>query len=77
LIEANPKQDITITIKKPGTSTAAISYTISQAQLDSIGFSSSIGANKTVDLTFSSQIGGANDSTNGIKVSGSYTGSPF
>ncbi len=77
LIEANPKQDITITIKKPGTSTAAISYTISQAQLDSIGFSSSIGANKTVDLTFSTQIGGANDSTNGIKVSGSYTGSPF
>lgn len=77
LIEANPKRDITISIKKPGTNNVAISYTISQAQLDSIGFSSSIGANKTVDLTFSSQIGGANDATNGIKVSGSYTGSVF
>lgn len=77
LIEANPKNDITITIKKPGTSQTAISYTISQAQLDSIGVSSSIGANKTVDLTFSSQIGGANDAINGIKVSGSYTGSVF
>lgn len=77
LIESNPKRDITISIKKPGTNNVAISYTISQAQLDSIGFSSSIGANKTVDLTFSSQIGGANDATNGIKVSGSYTGSVF
>jgi len=78
LIESNAKNDITITIKKPGGGNeTAISYTISQAQLDSIGFSSSIGANKTVDLTFSSQIGGANDKVNGIRVSGSYTGVPF
>ncbi len=78
LIESNAKNDITITIKKPGGGgETAISYTISQAQLDSIGFSSSIGANKTVDLTFSSQIGGANDTVNGIRVSGSYTGVPF
>jgi hypothetical protein len=78
LIEANPKNDITISIKKPGGGGAnAITYTISRAQLDSIGMSSSIGSNKTVDLTFSTQIGGANDAANGIKVSGSYTGSVF
>jgi hypothetical protein len=77
LIEANPKNDITISIKKPGVNETAIRYTISQAQLDSIGFSSSIGSNKTVDLTFSTQIGGANDAVNGIKVSGSYRGSVF
>lgn len=78
LIETNPKNDITISIKKPGGGGAnAITYTISRAQLDSIGMSSSIGSNKTVDLTFSTQIGGANDTVNGIKVSGSYTGSVF
>jgi hypothetical protein len=79
LIEQNPKNDITISIKKPGTTTneVAVRYTITQAQLDSIGFSSSIGSNKTVDLTFSTQIGGANDTVNGIRVSGSYTGAPF
>lgn len=44
------------------------------AQLDSVGYSSSIGANKTIDLTFSTQIGGVNDNTNGIQMSGSYSG---
>jgi hypothetical protein len=77
LVESNPKNDITISIKKPGTSDPAVRYTFSQAQLDSISMSSSIGANKTVDLTFSTQIGGANDQINGIKMSGSFTGAPF
>lgn len=77
LIENNPKSDITITVKKPGTNENAITYSISQAQLDSLSMSSSIGSNKTVDLTFSTQIGGANDSINGIKVSGCYTGAIF
>ena len=36
------------------------------AILDTQSFSASIGDNKTVDLTFSSQVGGANDSENGI-----------
>ena len=73
LVEANPKQDITITINKPGTSTPAVRYIMKRAQLDSVGLSSSIGANKTADLTFTTQIGGANDTANGIQMSGSYT----
>jgi hypothetical protein len=73
LVEANPKQDITITINKPGTSTPAVRYTMKRAQLDSVGLSSSIGANKTADLTFTTQIGGANDTSNGIQMSGSFT----
>lgn len=77
LVQNNPKNDITISVKQPGTNNVAITYTITNAQLDSVGFSSSIGSNKTVDLTFSTQIGGANDAVNGIRVSGSYTGSPF
>jgi hypothetical protein len=74
LVEANPKQDITITVNKPGTSIPAVRYTMKRAQLDSVGLSSSIGANKTADLTFTTQIGGVNDNTNGIQMSGSYSG---
>lgn len=77
LIQNNPKNNITITIKKPGGGQTAITYTITNAQLDSVGFSSSIGSNKTVDLTFSSQIGGANDAVNGIRVSGTFSSAPF
>ena len=40
------------------------------AYLDSEGFSSAIGDNKTVDLTFSTQIGGPEDGNNGIFISG-------
>jgi hypothetical protein len=78
LINNNPKGDITITINKPTTigSTAvpAVRYIMKNSQLDSVGYSSSIGANKTIDLTFSTQIGGANDTANGIQMSGSYSG---
>ena len=79
MVERNPKHNITIAIKKPGTTTneKAVEYTFTQAQLDSISMSSSIGANKTVDLTFSTQIGGANDNVNGIRMSGSFTEVPF
>ena len=78
LINNNPKSDITITINKPAmigsTAIPAVRYTMKNAQLDSVGYSSSIGANKTIDLTFSTQIGGINDTTNGIQMSGSYSG---
>lgn len=78
LINNNPKSDITITINKPtiigSTAVPAVRYTMKNAQLDSVGYSSSIGANKTIDLTFSTQIGGVNDNTNGIQMSGSYSG---
>jgi hypothetical protein len=79
LIEANPKNDITITINKPGSNPAvpAVQYTFKQAQLDSAGLSSSIGANKTADLTFSTQIGGVNDVRNGVQMSGFHNGAGF
>ena len=77
LVESNPKSDITITINKPGTSTPAVKYTMKRAQLDSSSVSSSIGSNKTVDLTFTTQIGGTNDTANGIQMSGSYATVPF
>ncbi len=76
LVNANPKRDITITIKNP-TGGNAVIYTIKNAQLDSASVSSSIGSNKTADFTFTTQIGGVNDKTNGIQMSGSFATAPF
>jgi hypothetical protein len=58
--------------------TAKSSFKLLNAKLDSESFSSSIGSNKTVDLTFSTQIGGPGDTTNNILYSGAYAGTaPF
>jgi len=46
----------------------AIAYTFKGASLDNTSISSSIGANKSVDLTFSTEIGGVNDAEHGIFV---------
>ena len=46
--------------------TEAIRWTLKGATLDSESFSSSIGSNKTVDLSFSVQLGGIDDVNQGI-----------
>jgi hypothetical protein len=53
-----------------GTKTDRMIYRLKGCRLDSESFSSSVGSNKSVDLTFSTQIGGVNDTGNGIFVSG-------
>jgi hypothetical protein len=73
----NTTTDITLTIKRPGSTETAMIYVLKKARLDSESFSSSIGSNKTVDLTFSTQIGGPNDVTNGVFVSGIGSGAIF
>ena len=40
------------------------------AKLDSENFSSTLGDNKTVELSFSCQVGGADDPAKGIYISG-------
>jgi len=69
IIGDNTKKDITLTLKD-ATNTKMV-YTLKNCTLDSESFSSSIGSNKSVDLSFSTQIGGVNDTGNGIFVSGS------
>ena len=70
IIDSQNAVEINLTLNKPGTSTAISSYKLKGAKLDSESISSSIGSNKTVDLTFSTQIGGPTDSTNNILYSG-------
>lgn len=49
-----------------------IKYGISGALLKSETYSENLGDNQTVDLTFGIQLGGANDTANGVFMSGSY-----
>jgi len=68
-------RDISVKIYDPcetGVSGLALMYELKGATLDSQSFDSSIGDNKTVDLTFSAQIGGANDQDAGVFISGRH-----
>ena len=58
-------------------STPRARYKMSNVKLDSESFSSSIGPNKAVDLSFSVSIGGPSDLNNNIFFSGSNTGEVF
>ena len=51
---------------------AKVKYGISGALLSSETYSENLGDNQTVDLTFNLQLGGANDTGNGVFMSGSY-----
>jgi len=63
-------QEASVLIKKSDGTTPAIQYKMKGLKVDSQSFSSSIGSNKTVDITFSTQIGGPNDTVNGVFMSG-------
>jgi len=52
----------------------ALVYELRGATLESENFTSTIGDNKSVDLTFTAQVGGADDKANGLFVSGSSLG---
>jgi len=54
--------------------TPRASYKMTNLKLDTESFSSSIGPNKTVDLTFSLSIGGPEDTVNNVFFSGSNAG---
>lgn len=67
---------IQLTFANPG-GTAQSSFKLTNAKLDSESISSSIGSNKTVDLTFSTSIGGPGDSVNNVLFSGVNAVVPF
>ena len=51
-----------------GGSPKGLAFQLKGAKLDSQSMSSTIGDNKTVDFSFSSQIGGPTDTTHGLKI---------
>ena len=70
--------DISISHIKPGTENSSLGritgakYTAKSTLLESMDFSSSIGANKTATLTFGGQISSPQDATKGILMHGDY-----
>tara|TARA_Y100001938_G_C8095410_1_gene437801 strand:+ start:2778 stop:3926 length:1149 start_codon:yes stop_codon:yes gene_type:complete len=61
----------TVSINVSGNdSERGLTYTLLGGKLSSQSISSSIGDNKSVDLSYVSQIGGPEDTTNGIKITG-------
>ena len=77
----NTKHTITLKMNKNiaggssvGTDNGQIAYVIKNATLDSESFSSSIGDNKSVDLSFTATVGGPQDTTNGLFISGTQCG---
>ena len=55
----------------------AIQWDFKGALVESENYSSSIGSNKSVDLTFTAQIGGPEDLAAGVFMSGQNTGQVF
>jgi hypothetical protein len=68
--------DITININQPN-GAAAMIYTLKGCQFDSESSSVDIGSNRTVDLTFSAQLGAPNTTNKGVFVSGSSSNAVF
>jgi len=65
--------DISVTLREPrctGVGPTVVLYQLLGAKLDSQNISTSIGSNDSVNLTFSTQIGGPQDTTKGIFISG-------
>lgn len=69
VINDESTKTVTLTLKNEE-GDAAMTYTIKGAQITSESFSSSIGANKSVDLTFTTSVGGPDDVANGVFASG-------
>ena len=69
IIDDETEKEITLTLKdNDGVDT--VIYTLKGCSFDSESISSSIGANKSVDLTFSTSVGGPADTTHGVFMSG-------
>ena len=74
LIWNTEEHDLVFTLREPdqyGTGHKAIEYRVKGALLEGESFSSSIGDNKSVDLTFTAQLGGPEDQARGLRISGS------
>jgi len=74
IVDADASYDISVELKgkdaNDASSTKKAKYTVKRAKLDSEEFTSDIGSNKSVSLTFSAQVGGPNQTDVGLFMSG-------
>jgi hypothetical protein len=79
LLDADTTKTLAFSFKLPGANDRIV-YEVRGAKLVSENFSSTIGDNKSVDLTFTTQVGGPQDVTNGLFVftqTGTYSPAPI
>jgi len=76
LLDDEKERNISMTLKDPDGGTGLI-VTLQGCVLQDESYSSAIGSNKSVDLTFTAQIGGPNDSAHNVLVSGSNSDALF
>jgi len=74
IMAENQKNNFTLTLNDSNATTPKpkMQYTIKGAILQSETYSEAIGDNQSVDLTYTVQVGGANDTVNGVFMSGNY-----
>jgi len=70
IVNDEVEKDVTLALRKDDGSTGIL-YTLKGVSFDGESISSSIGSNKSVDLTFSTSVGGPNDTSHGVFMSGS------
>jgi hypothetical protein len=73
VIDADSAYDLDIKLNAPGTSNAdnvMARYVLKKCKLDSQEYTSDIGSNKSVSLSFSAQVGGPKQSNVGLFISG-------
>jgi hypothetical protein len=76
LVDDETERDVTITINDSA-GVGAVKYTLKGSILQDESYSSSIGSNKSVDLTFTTQIGGPVDLAHNVLVSGASSEAIF
>jgi len=69
ILNSSTEHNIGITLKD-GSAVPALVYNVLGCILQDESYTSAIGSNKSVDLTFTAQIGGPTDTTHNINVSG-------
>ena len=69
IIDDEEEREVTLTLKD-NAGVNAVRYTLKGCSFDSESISSSIGANKSVDFTFSTSVGGPGDTSHGVFMSG-------
>lgn len=77
MIDSENAFEVNLQFQNRANDDVVAAYKLKGARLVSESISSSIGSNKTVDLTFDVQIGGPDDAVNNIMFSGDNSVTPF
>ena len=67
-IDAGHADDLIVTIDAPGSSTDALVFELKNAEIDTESYSTAVGSDATVDMTWTGQLSGPQDTVNGFYI---------